>query len=204
MAGDAAAQTADARAAVPHLGRAIRARRRALDLTLKDLGLRSGLSVGFLSQLERDLATPSLSALSGIAGALGVPLDAFLATPRPASGLTRRGERPVFAIGDAPPDRIRYERLSAAFPGQALNAVLVHVPRGYASEAVQHEGEEIAFVLEGSLLVGIGGESIRLDAGDSLHYPAGQAHRWSNAHDGWTRVLWTGTAPIFDRLRDDS
>ncbi|MGF6228442.1 transcriptional regulator with XRE-family HTH domain [Inquilinus ginsengisoli] len=71
MAGDAAAQTADARAAVPHLGRAIRARRRALDLTLKDLGLRSGLSVGFLSQLERDLATPSLSALSGIAGALG-------------------------------------------------------------------------------------------------------------------------------------
>ena len=63
---------------------------------------------------------------------------------------------------------------------------------------------EIAFVLEGSLLVGIGGESIRLDAGDSLHYPAGRAHRWSNAHDGWTRVLWTGTAPIFDRLRDDS
>ena len=205
MTGDAAAQTADARAAVPHLGRAIRARRRALDLTLKDLGERSGLSVGFLSQLERDLATPSLSALSGIAGALGVPLDAFLAAPRPASGLTRRGERPVFAIGDtdAPPDRIRYERLSAAFPGQALNAVLVHVPPGYASEAVEHEGEEIAFVLEGSLLVGIGGESIRLDAGDSLHYPAGRAHRWSNAHDGWTRVLWTGTAPIFDRLRDE-
>jgi quercetin dioxygenase-like cupin family protein len=203
MAGDTAAQT-DARTAVPHLGRAIRARRRALDLTLKDLGLRSGLSVGFLSQLERDLAMPSLSALSGIAGALGMPLDAFLAAPpHPAGGLTRRGERPVFAIGDAPPDRIRYERLSAAFPGQALNAVLVHVPPGYASEAVQHEGEEIAFVLEGSLLVGIGGESIRLDPGDSLHYPAGQAHRWSNAHDGWTRVLWTGTAPIFDRLRDE-
>ena len=198
-----AEQAADTRPAAPHLGRAIRARRRALDLTLKDLGERSGLSVGFLSQLERDLATPSLSALSGIAAALGVALDAFLAAPRPASGLTRRGERPLFSTGTAGTDQIRYERLSTAFPGQSLNAVLVHVPPGYESEAVRHEGEEIAYVLEGSLIVGIAGETIRLDAGDSLHYAAGQAHRWTNAQDGWTRVLWTGTAPIFDRLRED-
>ena len=198
-----AEQAADTRPAAPHLGRAIRARRRALDLTLKNLGERSGLSVGFLSQLERDLATPSLSALSGIAAALGVALDSFLAAPRPASGLTRRGERPLFSTGAAGTDQIRYERLSTAFPGQSLNAVLVHVPPGYESEAVRHEGEEIAYVLEGSLIVGIAGETIRLDAGDSLHYAAGQAHRWTNAQDGWTRVLWTGTAPIFDRMRED-
>jgi transcriptional regulator with XRE-family HTH domain len=205
-------QAIEARPTPPHLGRAIRARRRALDLTLKTLGERSGLSVGFLSQLERDLATPSLSALSGIAAALGVPLDSFLAAPRPTSGLTRRGERPQFSVGgiqgDSPdqirPDQIRYERLSTAFPGQSLNSVLVHVPPGYESEVVRHEGEEIAYVLEGSMIVGIGGESIRLDAGDSLHYAAGRDHRWINAQDGWTRVLWTGTAPLFDRLKEDT
>lgn len=190
---------------MPHLGAAVRARRRALDLTLQQVGRRAGLSVGFLSQIERDLATPSLSALAAIAAALDVGLDAFLATPHTATGLTRRGERAQFSVGAQPPGphQVRYERLSADFPGHALNSVLAHLPPGYRSEVGRHEGEEMVFILEGSMIIDFDPDPIRLDAGDSLHYAAGRDHRWRNAHHDWTRVLWTGTVPIFDRRRNE-
>ncbi len=64
------------------LGKRLRARRRELSLTLKEVADGAGLSVGFISQVERGLTVPSLSSLASIAGVLDSHVTTFLAQPR--------------------------------------------------------------------------------------------------------------------------
>ena len=122
------------------VGALIRARRKQLGLTLQQLSDESNLSVSYLSQVERDHATPTLGSLAGVARALGVRLDYFVAQPRAEDALTREGTRPQFSISGS---SVVYERLGAEFPGNQLSSFILTVPAGYASETVSHEGEEL-------------------------------------------------------------
>ncbi|GAB4386748.1 MAG: XRE family transcriptional regulator [Albidovulum sp.] len=176
------------------LGPLVRGRRRKLSITLQDLSDKSGVSVGYLSQIERDNATPTLGTLAQIAEALGVGLDYFIATPRPVDALTVAAERPRFSIDGS---SIHYERLGAEFPGNVLSSFILHVPPGYRSELVRHEGEEIIYILEGSIVQILEAEEIRMSAGDSLHYRGNRPHGWYNDSGAPARILWTGTLELF-------
>lgn len=180
-------------AAQPRIGALIRARRRRLHMTLQALGEAAGLSVGFLSQVERDRATPSLGALAGIARGLGVEIDYFVATPSIGSGMTRADERPTFSL---PGSSVTYQRLHAEFAGRGLSSFIMIVPPGHRSEMVHHEGDELIYVLEGEIVQTVDGETMRLFAGDSLHFRGSSNHSWSNETDRVARVLWTGTMAI--------
>lgn len=180
-------------AAQPRIGALIRARRRQLHMTLQALGDAAGLSVGFLSQVERDQATPSLGALAGIARGLGVDIDYFIATPSIGTGVTRSHIRPTFSL---PGSSVMYERLHAEFPGRGLSSFIMIVPPGHHSEMVHHEGDELLYVLEGEILQTVDGDSIRLSAGDSLHFRGSSDHSWANESDRPARILWTGTMSI--------
>ncbi|WP_309084655.1 XRE family transcriptional regulator [Chelativorans sp.] len=177
------------------LGMLIRARRRKLGLTLQELGNAAGVSVGYLSQLERDNATPSLGTLAQIARALGVPLDYFVAAPRAEDALTRRDDRRRFSIDGS---SIVYERLGAEFPGNVLSSFILTVPPGYASETVSHEGEEIIYILEGSITQFLDGKEMVMGEGDSLHFRGNVPHAWANPNDRPARMLWTGTLALFN------
>ncbi|QDY70627.1 helix-turn-helix domain-containing protein [Qingshengfaniella alkalisoli] len=177
----------------PNIGPLIRKRRKQLGLTLQTLCDSAGLSVGYLSQVERNNATPSLGTLAQIAQGLGVGLDYFVATPKPADALTRAGARPQFALDGS---QVRYEALGAQFPGSELSSYLLHVPPGYESETVQHEGEEIVFVLEGEIVQALNGQSFVMREGDSLHYSGSAPHSWANQTDRPARILWTGTLEV--------
>lgn len=187
------AQPQSQTAAQPRVGALIRARRRQLHMTLQALGDAAGLSVGFLSQVERDQATPSLGALAGIARGLGVDIDYFIATPSIGSGVTREGERPRFSLSGS---SITYERLHAEFAGRSLSAFILTILPGHRSETVRHDGDELLYVLEGELAYTVDRETIRLASGDSLHFRGASAHRWANETKEPARVLWTGTMPI--------
>ena len=177
----------------PRIGALIRARRRQLHMTLQALGEAAGLSVGFLSQVERDQATPSLGALAGIARGLGVDVDYFIATPSIGEGVTRAGSRLTFSL---PGSSMYYERLHAEFPGRGLSSFIMTVPPGHRSEMVHHEGDELLYVLEGEITQTVDGEAIRLSAGDSLHFRGSSDHSWANESDRPARILWTGTMSI--------
>lgn len=181
----------------PTLGPLIRARRRQMSITLQDLGTRSGVSVGYLSQLERNNATPTLGTLAQIAQALGVGVDYFIATPRPADALTVADKRMRFSIDGS---SIVYERIGAEFPGSEMSSFILHVPPGFRSETMQHEGEEIVFVLEGSVVQVLEGEEFRMNPGDSLHYRGNRPHSWYNDSGLPAKLLWTGTLELFRGL----
>ncbi|WP_116086464.1 helix-turn-helix domain-containing protein [Tropicimonas sp. IMCC34011] len=179
--------------AEPQLGPLIRKRRKQLGLTLQALGDTASVSVGYLSQVERDNATPSLGTLAQIAAALDVALEYFIATPGPADSLTRAETRPQFSINGS---SIGYETLATDFPGSELSSYILHVPAGYASEVVSHEGEEIIYILEGEIEQTLDGQVIHMKAGDSLHYSGLRPHSWTNSTDRPVRILWTGTLSV--------
>ncbi|WP_026479444.1 helix-turn-helix domain-containing protein [Ahrensia sp. 13_GOM-1096m] len=184
------------RVAEPQLGPSIRKRRKLMKMTLQDLCDKSGVSVGYLSQVERDNATPSLGSLAQIADALDVGLEYFITTPKPADGLTRKGQRVQFSLTDS---SLMYESLSAGFPGSELSSYILHVPAGYASETVSHEGEEIIYVLEGEIDQTLDGQTVRMREGDSMNYSGHIAHSWTNPTEKKARILWTGTLTVLSR-----
>lgn len=181
----------------PSIGPAVRRLRRQQDMTLAELGQRANLSIGFLSQIERELATPSLGALAQIAHALGVEVEYFIASPRQVSAFSKAGHREQYWVSSS---SMIYERLNADFPGSVLSAIIITLPPGFQSEEASHDGEEILYQLEGTSQLVVDGEAHTLEVGDSMHFRSSQTHRWANPTDKIAKVLWTGTAHIHRRM----
>lgn len=176
------------------LGKKIRKHRRAIDMTLQQVSERVGLSIGFLSQVERGLSTPSLASLCNIAEALGTSIDNFVNAPRQSSAVSRQGKRETFTLGDI---RRTYELLGQGFPGAKLHPSLVRRPPGHMSEIMHNEGEDFIYVLEGSVLLEVDGESHILNKGDSIHFQSHLPHRSATLGNETTLELWVRTQPFF-------
>lgn len=151
-------------AIVPSLGPRIRKLRHRLSMTLQELGTISGVSVGYLSQVERENAVPTLGTLSQIAAALNVGVDYFISTPHPVDSLTRRGERAKFSVAGS---SIVYEQIGTGSPSHELTSYILHVPSRYVSETVCHEGEEMIYILEGSIAQVVDGREYHMTEGDT-------------------------------------
>lgn len=176
------------------LGARLRQRRRELGLTLKEVAVGAGLSVGFISQIERGITTPSLSSLASVARVLGSDVSQFLAQPSGDVPLTRHNQREIYTVGDK---SMSYERLSAAFPGNVLRSVIIHEGPGHRSEPIAHEGEEIFYILAGAITVEVDGERTILETGDSIHFPSNLRHSTWNHTDQETTILHTCTMDVF-------
>ena len=181
-------------AAQPRVGALIRARRRQLHMTLQSLGDAAGISVGYVSQVERDLASPSLGTLAQIARSLDVGVDYFIATPDIDNALSRAGERNSFSVNGS---SIRYERIGTDFAGNVLSSFIISIPPGYRSETVSHEGEEIIYILDGELTIRVEPDEMVLGKGDGFHFRGNRPHAWWNVTDQTARLLWTGTVALF-------
>jgi transcriptional regulator with XRE-family HTH domain len=181
-------------APVFQIGSTIRSRRQKLVLTLQDVADAADISVGYVSQIERDKAVPTLTTLARIAKALGVGIEFLIAKPPPNDCVSRARDRPQFVVGNS---QVRYERLGATFPGGELSSFIMTFEPGYQTETVTHSGEEAICILSGQLELTLDGARIALGEGDSAHYDANRPHAWANLTDQTVRVLWTGTIDLF-------
>jgi transcriptional regulator with XRE-family HTH domain len=172
----------------------LRSRRKELRLTMQQVADRAGLSVGFISQIERGITTPSLSSLVAVSRVLGLHVSNFLAQPRVDTPRTRHDTRPIYAISE---NSVTYERVSSSFAGSNLRSVIIHEPPGHRAEPISHEGEEILFILEGAITIELDGECSVLETGDSIHFPSSKIHSTWNHSTGPARILWTGTMDVF-------
>jgi len=184
--------------AVRNIGREIRGLRKARGLTLVRLGAQCGLSVGYLSLLERDLATPSISALHALSRALGVTVSWFF-----ESGLAPAGERD-FVVRGGRRRRLDYatgiadELLSPNLTG-ALELLSCRFQPGAASgdTPYTHSGEEAGVVLRGRLDLWVDEKLFHLEAGDSFAFPSTLPHRYCNPGEEEAEVIWAITPPSF-------
>ena len=184
------------------LGERLRLRRKELKLSMKEVAVSSGLSIGFISQVERGLTSPSLTSLTAIANFLRSDVTNFLSQPKSKSSITRNEERDVYTINK---NGLQYERLSDSFPGHTLNSVIIHEMPGHKTESISHEGEEFFFILEGAITIYIDGVVNILEAGDSLHFDSSRSHSAWNHTKKITTVLHVCTMNVFgdqDTVKD--
>jgi quercetin dioxygenase-like cupin family protein len=161
---------------------------------MKDVSESAGLSIGFISQIERGIATPSLSSLASVANMLQADVSEFLSQPRGDVPLTRHDQRQIYSVGG---NSLQYERLSASLPGNILRTVLIHEPPGYRSEPISHPGEEIMFIVNGAVTVELGDQTTVLETGDSIHFLSIVTHSTWNHTKFPTVILHTGTMDVF-------
>lgn len=180
-----------ARNDTPRLGARVRSLRRERGLTIDQLAAATGLTKGFISQLERDRTAPSLSSIARICDALGVRLPhIFEGEPEPA--LVRRRERVATDGLLASENHLLSSRDEKRF--QAIESYVA--PGGGAGDELHSlPGEvEFVYVVEGSLELHVGEETHRLEQGDALTYPLSKPHTWRNASETEPlRVLWFST-----------
>ncbi|MDE2739247.1 MAG: cupin domain-containing protein [Paracoccaceae bacterium] len=184
------------------IGIKVRNRRRELGLTLQELADETNLSVGFISQLERDLTSPSLSSLATIARTLKAEIADFLVVPGGESSLTRSDKREPYTINEG---SLIYERLTSRFPGHKLSGVIMKEEPGHRSPPMRHEGEEFFYVLEGSITCEVGGKRTILKEGDSIHFNSNELHSTWNHTLQTASILVICTMEIFgDTIRGNS
>jgi transcriptional regulator with XRE-family HTH domain len=177
------------------ISRKIRELRIAKKMTLKELSDRTGLSIGFLSQVERGNSSLAITSLQKIAEAFGVPIVTFFQVEENPNYVVRAEERKPFRIEGSP---ATYVRLSGRFSGRLLEPLLVDL-EPYQSQEIEfaHPGEEFYFVLEGKVTLMVDGETYQLRPGDSIHFPSSSTHSWRNESDQPARVLCVLTPAIF-------
>lgn len=178
------------------LGERIRQRRKVIGKTMQQVANEIGLTVGFISQIERNISLPSLASLCSVARALDAPVDLFLqnAPRRTHEIVSHIGERSLYRVGN--PDRV-YEFLERGFPDAKLNACITHVPPGFVSEVMVHEGEEFLYILSGEMIYDVDGVTYHLKTGDTLHFQSDHPHRSRNEGPIPATELWVGTMRLF-------
>jgi len=180
------------------LGNAIRTHRKRKNMTLLDLAKRAKFSISYLSQIERDLLTPSIDTLRGLAEALGVPAgQLMLKDARQANSpvaVVRKSERKQLAF---PGSNIHYELLTPDMRRRA-SLLWVEAPPGSESGPLfSHEGEDGVVVLKGAIEVEVGSVWHTLEAGDSIYFNAKIPHRWRNNAATSAHAVWLSTPPSF-------
>ena len=183
------------------IGKEIRRARKGLNWTLRTLSERCGLSQGYISQIERGLASPSLVSLRKIYEALGAdpprkyPLFSRGRTYDTSTLVLRKGEHLRIEVPGLP---VVYEYLSPSFPGRELEAVVNVFPPGSKHPAASHIAEEFGVLLEGSLILGIDGEEYRLRVSDTYQIPSGVSHSYECVSEEPVRVLLVTSSSLLD------
>nr|WP_303626453.1 cupin domain-containing protein [Roseovarius sp. M141] len=179
------------------LGADLRALRKARGVTLADLVQRLGRSVGWLSQVERDLSEPSVADLRGIAAALDVPLSLLFAhsgAPKDEAGyiVRRNARRPIGAGKPGLTEELVSPDLTDDFE-------MVHStfqPGARAAGPHTRPTQEVGYMLSGRLDLTIAGRRFAVGAGDSFRI-RGEPFDWHNPYDIPAVAIWVIAPPVY-------
>jgi transcriptional regulator with XRE-family HTH domain len=167
------------------VGAQVRRRRRDRGLTLAEVAERTGLNVGYLSQVENDKASPSLETLAALAEALDVPITWFLLETAPAPRLVRRAERPERAM---PPGG---GVMSQVDGGVARDVAIFEgsIGPGERTGFHAHPGDEHHLVLEGQIRITQGDTVVEAGPGDYVFLDGTLAHDAESVGEKPARLL---------------
>lgn len=175
------------------IGKRIRQLRLQKELTLEELASRSELSKGFLSQLERNLTSPSITTLEDILEALGSNLAEFFSDAK--------DDQVTFGKNDFFRDEKDDYAVTWIIPNTQKNEmepILLELkPGGESFELSPHTGEEFGIVLEGSVVLICDGKRYPIRRGETFYLHGRTFHRLKNERKTTARILWVSTPPLF-------
>ncbi len=165
------------------IGPQLRTIRKAKALTLKQLSERSGLSIGYLSNIERDLTSPTISTLFDLCKVLGVDMSAFLEPFSTKEHILRKRDRETVFYFE--PSKAKYEAISpkdSKLKGYCITIEPEGVSGGTADrEPHSHSNDEIGVILQGTLELTIGNQTYFLEEGDTFCIEANTPHSYKNS-----------------------
>ena len=173
------------------IGQKIRQLRTQNDLTLEELASRSELTKGFLSQVERNLTSPSVSTLEDILEALGTDLASFFKDSKENKVVFKKedyfvDEHEEYCIHWIVPNAQKNE----------MEPILLELsPQGSSKEFDPHDGEEFGYVLQGSISIHLGNRTYKAKKGESFYFVADKKHYLTSK--GGAVILWVSSPPSF-------
>jgi len=169
--------------------RLLRAKRK---LSLADVARGVGISVSFLSAMERSQMTGSVGTLRKLARFYKTNILDFYEADGASGRWVRPSQRKVLQAGPG----VRMELL--AWGNTVMEPHLFRVaPEAGSGDSYTHEGEEFLYVLRGQLTIKLEDEEYSLKAGDSFYFESSTPHNWKNPGRAETWILWVNTPPTF-------
>jgi DNA-binding transcriptional MerR regulator len=169
--------------------RQLRAKRK---LSLAHVAKAVGISVGFLSALERSQMSGSVGTLRKLARFYKTNILDFFDATDASKRQVRPSDRKVLEAGPG----VRMELL--AWGSTVMEPHLFRVaPAAGSGESYTHEGEEFIYVLRGDLAITLDSEHYCLKPGDSFYFESATPHSWKNPGKTETWLLWVNTPPTF-------
>ncbi len=160
------------------VGKQIKMLRMANNMTIKQLAEKTDMSIGFISNIERDLNSPTVSTLQKICAALDVDISAFFSLAVQETLVYRREDRQTIEM---PQESCVISELIPLKDARLIPTYLTLEPGGcYGDPMTSHKGDEICMVLEGVVTFNVGSESFELNVGDSIYIKPLAPHQIRN------------------------
>ncbi len=179
-----------------NIGDKLKLLRQQKNLTQEEMADRCELSKGFISQVERDLASPSIQTLADMLECLGVSLQSFFSDTQ--------NEKIVFSKDDMfvkEDEEFLKGDITWLVPSAQKNTmepILISLgENGQSQEIPPHEGEEFGYVLQGNITLIIGEKSYKVNQGESFSVHPLSPHHLINKGKRTAKILWISTPPIF-------
>lgn len=177
------------------IGEKIRQLRLRHGLTQEELADRTELSKGFISQLERDLTSPSIATLTDILECLGISLRDFF-EDKSEDKVIFTSEDMFVKQNDEAGENIVW-LIPSAQKNNLEPILLTLEPNGQTYEDHPHEGEEFGYVLSGNIVLVLGDIRHKAKKGDSFYYKTDVPHYIQNKGKTQAKIIWVSTPPSF-------
>ncbi len=180
-----------------NIGEKIKKLRKERKMNISDLAKAAELSSGSISQIERNMVTPSIVSLWKIAQSLNVSVGYFFEEneKKNISPVVKKNNRRRILISN---NNAVYELLSADLNRKIEFLYITIKPGDYSSkDFVTHEGEECGLVIKGRLMVKMENEEYILEEGDSIYFDSNIPHRYVNVGEETCESVWAMTPPKF-------
>jgi len=175
------------------IGTKIKSIRLRRGLTQEELAMRAELTKGYISQLENDLASPSIATLMDILNVLGVTLQAFFAE--------EKEEQVVFGKNDFFLSQNGSGSATWLIPNSQKNdmepILLVLPENGESDVRYPFEGEEFGYVLEGKISVESDGKMHTAKRGEAFYIDGAHEHKIVNVGTKEAKIIWVTTPSNF-------
>ena len=177
------------------IGEKIRFLRQQNQLTQEELGDRCELSKGFISLLERDMTSPSISTLMDILEALGTDISTFFASEEEEKVVFTQKD---FAVKTESEEKSVITWLIPNAQKNNMEPILLELQSGGRTYPdTPHEGEEIGYVLEGTITLVIGSKKHTVKPGESFLIHPDKPHYIVNNGKRTAKLLWISSPPSF-------
>lgn len=175
------------------IGHKIKQLRVQKGLTLEELASRSELTKGFLSQLERDLTSPSIATLNDIVEALGTTLSDFFKEDTEEKVIFK--EEDFFV--DEQDDYILHWIVPNTQKNEMEPIMMELPPDGVSFEVNPHSGEEFGYILQGRIALVCDDDIYSVSEGETFYLRGKSKHMLRNDGIGTAKIIWVCTPPLF-------